>query len=57
MHYQYKLHSDWEEQAGFLQSMIKYREKNFHTNKKLQAEITEKFKNFKVEIEKILRSK
>ena len=40
-----------------IQSMIKYREKNFHTNKKLQAEITEKFKNFKVEIEKILRSK
>ena len=32
-------------------------EKNFHTYKKLQAEITEKFKNFKVEIEKILRSK
>ena len=32
-------------------------EKNFHTCKKLQAEITEKFKNFKVEIEKILRSK
>ena len=31
--------------------------KNFHTYKKLQAEITEKFKNFKVEIEKILRSK
>ena len=57
MQYQYKLHADWEEQAGFLQSMIKYREKNFHTNKKLQAEITEKFKNFKVEIEKILRSK
>ena len=32
-------------------------EKNFHTYKKLQAEITEKFKNFKVEIKKILRSK
>ena len=32
-------------------------EKNFHTYKKLQAEIMEKFKNFKVEIKKILRSK
>ena len=32
-------------------------EKNFHTYKKLQAEITENFKNFKVEIENILRSK
>ena len=27
-------------------------EKNFHTYKKLQAEITEKFKNFEVEIKK-----
>ena len=28
-----------------------------HISKKLQAEITEKIKNFKVEIEKIVRSK
>ena len=62
------MHADWEEQVSYKVWLhicnvytnyvqVHKCKKNFHTYKKLQAEITEKFKNSKVKIKKILRSK